>query len=368
MTDFNAGEFIKQMDEKETQAHNLRIYYDTYNPTNLKTVQNHISRGNEITDALKDLYYQCGMLDGMVVMLDEEKAANINDFIAKREIGYIANRLGADNMSMEILFGRNQNVKYPEYLLHYEQLLKQCSKSELADRKEGEDYRTNQIFTNKTIVRVAIDEYNPTAPEDIETHMKELYDFINYDGLDLDAYLKAGLIYYQYLTILPYEKHNTVRAESLVQNFLCKKRNSKINIPLTKYMEEAKVERDDRMKEVRRSGNYDQWLLFFIRTINEALKSVNNFVKGWQLLRQANHYKLLQQSKMKHTLASLEAFMEKCLIFDISHIAEELGISFNTAAKAVEIFEELDIVALCEGKQRYRKYYYKNMVMELMKV
>lgn len=74
------------------------------------------------------------------------------------------------------------------------------------DYKNIGKFRETQIFL-KPYVSSSIQEYNPTAPEDLELALYDLEKFITADN-NIDILIKSALIHYQFETIHPFEEGN----------------------------------------------------------------------------------------------------------------------------------------------------------------
>ena len=81
----------------------------------------------------------------------------------------------------------------------------------------------------------------------------------------LNPILFSGLLYYQLLTVVPYDMNNILYSSYAVAKYLQDlKILPEISIPLSKLMYDNMNECDDRMAEVRQTGNINQWLLFYL--------------------------------------------------------------------------------------------------------
>ena len=102
--------------------------------------------------------------------------------------------------------------------------------------------------------------YIPPNVEDMKTAMSDLEKFINSDN-DLDPLICAALIHYQFETIHPFLDGNGRVGRLLITLYLMEKQVlSTPALYLSYFLKKNRIEYYDRMTEVRRNGNYEQWI------------------------------------------------------------------------------------------------------------
>ena len=85
---------------------------------------------------------------------------------------------------------------------------------------------------------------------------------------DLDVLIRAALIHYQFETIHPFLDGNGRIGRLLIMLFLLERKIlATPSLYISYFLKSNRVEYYDRMTEVRRSGNYEQWVKFFLRAI-----------------------------------------------------------------------------------------------------
>ena len=95
--------------------------------------------------------------------------------------------------------------------------------------------------------------------------MANLESYINNNDAT-DPLIKASLIHYQFETIHPFLDGNGRVGRLLIVLYLIEK--SIISNPIlyiSYYLKINRIEYYDRMSKVRESGDYKQWILFFLR-------------------------------------------------------------------------------------------------------
>ncbi|MEI3350769.1 MAG: Fic family protein [Clostridium sp.] len=107
--------------------------------------------------------------------------------------------------------------------------------------------------------------YIPPNPEDMLTAMSDLEKYINSDDT-LDPLIQAALIHYQFETTHPFLDGNGRVGRLLITLFLMEK--GILSTPalyISYYLKMNRIEYYDRMTQVRRTGDYEQWISFFLQ-------------------------------------------------------------------------------------------------------
>lgn len=118
----------------------------------------------------------------------------------------------------------------------------------------------------------------PQDPEQIKQLMRNLVDFINTDEMsDLDHLIKLAVIHHQFESIHPFYDGNG-RTGRII-NILYLVMNDLLELPvlyLSRYFIQNKSEYYRLLQSVRDSGDWEQWVLFNLRGIEEtALQTIH---------------------------------------------------------------------------------------------
>nr|MCR5738466.1 Fic family protein [Lachnospiraceae bacterium] len=115
--------------------------------------------------------------------------------------------------------------------------------------------------------------------------MSDLEKYLNAED-SLDPLIKAALIHYQFETIHPFLDGNGRVGRLLITLFLMETHIlSTPSLYISCYLKSNRIEYYDRMTEVRKSGNYEQWILFFLRAIAETAEDAIDTVSGKPLTK-----------------------------------------------------------------------------------
>jgi len=137
---------------------------------------------------------------------------------------------------------------------------------------------------------------------------------------------------------------------------------SKLIISLSYYLFHNKVEYFDRISSAQRNGNYTQWVKFFIRAIIVAADNSIRQIESFIALRKKSVEKIITLGKASRNTMLVYKYIEKNPVIGVRLIADELGLSFNTAAKAVEAMVDFGILKQANNQSRHRCFIYEDYV------
>lgn len=205
-------------------------------------------------------------------------------------------------------------------------------------------------------------------PPDVETMKECLYDlekFINEES-NMDELIKTALIHYQFETIHPFLDGNGRIGRLLIILYLLNKNIIRTpTLYISYYLKLNRIEYYDRMSEIRRSGNYEQWIKFFLKAIiiscESALETSDKLIK----LNETNKIKIddLSLNKgSKDNLNKLLSYIEAHPIIEIKNTSLDLDLSYNTVNSMINKFIELGILVQNNDSQRNKTFIYKEYV------
>ena len=144
-----------------------------------------------------------------------------------------------------------------------------------------------KFIIHRQTIWVLRKEWNPTAPhrindclDDLIRIMSEFRSDLKKENAPLNPILFSGLLYYQLLTVVPYDRNNILYASYAVAKYLQElKVLPEISYPLTKLIYDNKNECNDRMAEVRQACSINQWLLFYLDILDKTFGTEYSFIK-----------------------------------------------------------------------------------------
>jgi len=202
----------------------------------------------------------------------------------------------------------------------------------------------------------------PPPPDLVIPAMGELEKFLHQES-NIPPLVKIGLIHAQFETIHPFLDGNGRIGRLLITFYLFwKEILSKPLLYLSFYLKKKRPEYYDLLMKVRIDGAWEEWIKFFLKGISdtseEAAKSAREIIQ----LKEK-----LMAELYKSSIASIYAVRLIDLLFEtplisIKEVIVKLNISKEAANELVNKFEKIDILKEITGKQRYKKYSFKQYI------
>lgn len=218
-------------------------------------------------------------------------------------------------------------------------------------------YSQNWIGGQGSTIRNA--RYIPPNPEDMQTAMSDLEKYMNGDD-SLDPLIQAALIHYQFETTHPFLDGNGRVGRLLITLFLMEKGIlSHPALYISYFLKMNRIEYYDRMTQVRKTGDYEQWVMFFLQALSDSAGDAIQTIDALTALHNQSVAKLGAFSKRQQTnLLKLFAYIETNPIIDIQKTAAALGLSYNTVSKMVTILVDEGILRQTDKAGKARIYAY----------
>jgi len=234
------------------------------------------------------------------------------------------------------------------------------------DKTPGE-FRHSQNWIGPANYSLKDARYIPPNVEDMQNAMSDLEKYIN-ENTDYDPLIRVALIHYQFETIHPFLDGNGRIGRLLILLYLMEQGLlAKPVIYISYFLKKNQIEYYDRISEVRRSGNFEQWIRFFLEAVSKAASDSLESISKLSNLHDKNLEKLPKTSRSKDNLRAVFDYIEQYPIIDIKRTAKELEISYNTAATAVKKLVELGILQETTNAARNRVFAYEEYLEILRK-
>lgn len=227
-------------------------------------------------------------------------------------------------------------------------------------------YSQNWIGGQGSTLRNA--RYIPPNPEDMINVMSDLEKYMNGED-SLDPLIQAALIHYQFETTHPFLDGNGRVGRLLITLFLMEKKIlSTPSVYISYFLKMNRIEYYDRMTQVRKTGDYEQWILFFLQALSDSAEDAIQTIDELTKIHNRNAQKFENMTKRQQANAmNFLIYLEKNPIIDIQKTAAALNLSYNTVAKSVALFVDNGILQQTEKSGRSKIYSYVDYLAVLRK-
>jgi len=218
------------------------------------------------------------------------------------------------------------------------------------------EFRKSQNWIGSPGSTLATASFVPPPPKEAMDAMGELELFLHKDS-ELPLLINCALMHYQFETIHPFLDGNGRLGRLLITFYLYWK--GALQYPLlylSYYLKIHRQEYYDRLNLVRERGDYEQWIIFFLKgiiwTCESALQTIKNLLQ-----LQEDHKKRLISKKLStpYAIALLDYLFEKPHL-TINDVADHIKISYQGAKALVDQFVTAEILKEITGKRRDKRY------------
>ena len=211
--------------------------------------------------------------------------------------------------------------------------------------------------------------YIPPNLEDMETAMSDLEKYINAED-GTASLVKAALLHYQFETIHPFLDGNGRVGRLLITLFLLEQKV--LSVPalyISYFLKRNRLEYYDRMMEVRRTGDYEQWIKFFLQAFVESAEDAIVTIDELKALHEKSFAILLTAipKRQLENAGKLFTYLEANPIIDITKTAQQLGLAYNTTSRLISAFVKLGLLRQTNTKNKNRVYAYEGYLEILRK-
>jgi Fic family protein len=220
------------------------------------------------------------------------------------------------------------------------------------------EFRKSQNWIGFQGSTLANASFVPPLPKEAVEAMGVLETFLHKDS-ELPLLINCALIHYQFETIHPFLDGNGRLGRLLITFYLYWK--GALQYPLlylSYYLKMHRQEYYDRLNLVRENGDYEQWIIFFLKgviwTSESALQTIKNLLQ-----LQEDHKKKLLSKKLStpYAVALLDYLFEKPHV-TINDVANRFKISYQGAKALINQFVDNQILKEITGKRRDKRYSY----------
>ena len=203
----------------------------------------------------------------------------------------------------------------------------------------------------------------PPPPEVVLPAMGGLEKFLHNKNNNIPPLIKIALIHSQFETIHPFLDGNGRIGRLLITFYLFWQGIlSKPLLYLSFYLKKNRADYYDLLMKVRLKGTWEDWIKFFLNGVSEISEEAAKTAREVIRLKEELITKLYDNSiSSVYGIKLIDLLFETPLV-SVKDISEKLNISKESANELVKKFEKIGILKEITGKQRYKKYSFKEYI------
>ena len=295
---------------------------------------------------------QCTLDD----ILDPDMDANSN-----LDVSDVVNYINAANYAIQ----RLQTLPLCNRLLRetHERLMEGVRGQE----KNPGEFRRSQNWIGPSGSTLKNARYIPPNVDDMTAAMSDLEKYLN-ENEEYDPLVRAALIHYQFETIHPFLDGNGRIGRLLILLYLMQQ--GLLDHPVlyvSFFLKKNQIEYYDRISEVRRSGNYEQWVRFFLEAVYAAAEDAVDSIHRLSSLHEQNLSLLPKTNRSVDHTRRVFDYLEQHPIIDIKRTAAALDVSYNTISSVIRKLVDCGILYETTNAARNRVFAYQQYLEILRK-
>ena len=223
------------------------------------------------------------------------------------------------------------------------------------ERAPGE-FRRSQNWVGGRRASEAV--FVPPPASALADCLSDLEAFLNED-VGMPALVRAGLAHVQFETIHPFLDGNGRVGRLLITLLLC--RDEILQEPLlylSLYFKQRRAEYYDLLDRVRRDGDWEAWVTFFLQGVAETAEQAVSTAQNVESLFQNDQTSVQALGRNANSALRVHQVLKERPIVSLKEVTRRSGLSFPAASKAMEALEQMDLVRELTGKRRNRLYGY----------
>jgi Fic family protein len=270
-----------------------------------------------------------------------------------QEVAEVVNYISAINYGLERL--KNLPVSLRLIREIHQELMKGVRG---AERNPGE-FRRSQNWIGAGGCSLAEATYIPPPPHEMLQSLDNLEKFLH-SPQPMPTLIKVGLAHAQFETVHPFLDGNGRTGRLLITFLLCEQ--NILQRPLlyiSYYFKKYRAEYYDRLQAVRDSGNWEEWLKFFLRGVYEVAQEATATARKIVNLKEEHRQLVLNAMGRRsgNAIALLESLYFRP-IFTVEHAEAITNLSYPNANTLVKDLSDIGLLQEITGQKRNRAFSY----------
>ena len=204
--------------------------------------------------------------------------------------------------------------------------------------------------------------YVPPPPDMMDSLMNDLDKYLCAEDRMPDL-VRIALIHAQFETIHPFLDGNGRIGRLLITLYLIwKKILTKPTLYLSFYLKKNRPEYYDLLMMVRTEGDWEEWIKFFLKGIHTTCGEATNTAHEIIKLKERLLIKIYENHITSIYAVRLLDLLFEAPLISVNNAIDVLKISAVAVNELIKKFLQIGILKEITGKERYRKYMFKDYV------
>jgi len=232
-----------------------------------------------------------------------------------------------------------------------------CGNVRGCEREPGE-LRRSQNWIGPDGCTLANATFVPPPPHEVLPALGALEQYMHEDT-HTPPLIACGLAHAQFETIHPFLDGNGRMGRLLITFLLCWKGTLKRPLLyLSAFLKKNRSEYYDRLQAVRDHGDWEGWMKFFLRGVQEVSREAAETAREIQRLREGHRQLIMDEIQGTATGFILLDYLFMRPVVNVNQVMEVIQKSYTMANNLVARFERLGILNETTGNKRNRIYSY----------
>lgn len=208
----------------------------------------------------------------------------------------------------------------------------------------------------------------PPPASELADAMGALEKFLHNDTMNLPVLLRAGLEHVQFETIHPFLDGNGRVGRLLITLHLCQA--GMLQEPLlylSLYLKKHRRIYYDLLTSVRRTGDWESWLLFFLEGVQETADEAVTTAQHLSTMFDRDREQVLSNGRRAGSALRVLEVLKARPVTSIQLAAARSGLSFPAVGSALTLLTELGVTCELTGRRRNRVFAYTKYLALLNK-
>lgn len=225
-----------------------------------------------------------------------------------------------------------------------------------ANKNPGE-FRTSQNWIGPAGCTLNTATFVPPTVPDMNVALGDLELFIHQEDF-IPALIKIAMIHAQFETIHPFLDGNGRMGRLLITFWLCQQNIlTKPLLYLSFYFKKNRAEYYDRLMAVRKNGDWENWIKFFLRGIAEVSDEATESARAILKIKEDATNALYKKDGTNSNYQRLLNYLFEQPFIKRSDVEQYLDVSNPTAGSILEVFCQMNILVDCTPDKARNKMY-----------